>query len=131
MEVSETKSELFIVQELCTGGDLFDMINMRGPLSEHDSRAMFLELASAVAYCHELKISHRDLKAENILFDSRGNLKLADFGLCQIMKDGSALKTRCGSPDYVAPEIILNLPYDGAKVDAWSCGVLLYIMLFG
>jgi 5'-AMP-activated protein kinase, catalytic alpha subunit len=104
----DTRSDVFLVMEYCSGGDLFDTISKFGRLTELDSRAMFIELASALTYAHRQKISHRDLKVENLLFDSKGNLKLADFGLCQKMKDGHALTTACGSPDYVAPEILLN-----------------------
>ena len=76
-------------------------------------------------------ICHRDLKAENILFNNEGNLKLADFGLCSFIKDGQPQSTMCGSPNYVAPEIIEKKLYDGKQVDAWSTGVIAYIMLFG
>ena len=76
-------------------------------------------------------MAHRDLKLENLLFDEQMNLKIADFGLCNVMQDGSALLTACGSPDYAAPEVLEHTAYDGTKVDAWSCGVILYAMLYG
>ena len=82
-------------------------------------------------FSHDKGIAHRDLKLENLLFDEYQNLKIADFGLCNMMQDGSSLLTSCGSPDYAAPEIIEHMAYDGTKVDAWSCGVILYAMLYG
>ena len=92
---------------------------------------MFRQLSSALVYCHEKGIAHRDLKLDNLLFDENDNLKIADFGLCNLMQDGQSLNTFCGSPDYAAPEILQNTAYDGTKVDAWSCGVILYGMLYG
>ena len=86
---------------------------------------------SALFFSHGKGIAHRDLKLENLLFDANQNLKIADFGLCNVMQDGSSLTTACGSPDYAAPEILEHAPYDGAKVDAWSTGVILYTMLYG
>lgn len=82
-----------------------------------------------MSHIHARGVAHRDLKLENVLFDDFGNLKVADFGLCNVMKEEKSLKTACGSPDYAAPEIIRHLPYDGAKADAWSCGVILFAML--
>ena len=86
---------------------------------------------SALTFIHSKGIAHRDLKLENLLFDENMNLKIADFGLSNIMTDGKSLKTFCGSPDYAAPEILKNAAYDGTKIDAWSTGVILYTMLCG
>ena len=88
-------------------------------------------MTAGLVFCHEKGISHRDLKLENLLFDGHDNIKIADFGLCNMMQDGSSLKTACGSPDYAAPEIVEQKAYDGSKVDAWSAGVILYAMLYG
>ena len=82
-------------------------------------------------FAHEKRVAHRDIKLENLLLDEDGSLKIADFGLCNWMLDGVPLTTHCGSPDYAAPEIVQSLAYDGAKVDAWSCGIILYIFLVG
>ena len=82
-------------------------------------------------YSHLKGISHRDIKLENLLFDKDQNLKVADFGLSSKIEEGVALTTSCGSPDYAAPEIVQNIPYDGTQVDAWSCGIILYTTLFG
>ena len=92
---------------------------------------MFQQLISGLDYAHEHKVSHRDLKPENLLFDADLNLKLGDFGLCNLLKDGGSLKTSCGSPNYAAPEVISAALYDGREVDLWSCGIILYAMLCG
>ena len=88
-------------------------------------------MISGLDYANRHKVSHRDLKPENLLFDSDYNLKIADFGLCNLMKDGQYLKTACGSPNYAAPEVISASYYDGKEVDVWSCGVILYAMICG
>lgn len=80
---------------------------------------------------HQNLISHRDLKPENILIDSNNLIKIGDFGLSNLMKDGKLLKTACGSPNYAAPEIVGERKYEGTSVDIWSCGVILYALLVG
>lgn len=82
-------------------------------------------------YCHQYLVAHRDLKPENILIDAHDTIKICDFGLSNLMKDGKFLKTSCGSPNYAAPEIIEGKKYCGTEVDAWSCGVILYALLTG
>jgi serine/threonine protein kinase len=82
-------------------------------------------------YAHRHKVTHRDLKPENLLFDSDLNLKIGDFGLSNLMRDGQNLKTSCGSPNYAAPEVLAASYYDGKEADMWSCGVILYAMLCG
>jgi 5'-AMP-activated protein kinase catalytic alpha subunit len=84
-----------------------------------------------VEYLHTHQVSHRDLKPENILLDGDNNVKLADFGLSNIMKDGIFLYSSCGSPNYAAPELISGKYYNGAAIDIWSCGVILYTLLTG
>lgn len=100
-------------------------------LCESEARDLFWQLAAGVSHIHSRGVAHRDLKLENVLFDDFGNLKVADFGLCNTFaKDGQTLlKTACGSPDYAAPEIVKHQAYCGAKADAWSCGVILFAML--
>ncbi|KAG6387447.1 hypothetical protein SASPL_152637 [Salvia splendens] len=90
----------------------------------------FAKIIAGVAYCHGNNVVHRDLKPENLLLDGKGNLKIADFGQRNIMKDGNLLRTACGSPNYAAPEIIFGQPY-GPEVDIWSCGIILYALLCG
>jgi serine/threonine protein kinase len=86
---------------------------------------------SGIEYSHAHKIAHRDLKPENLLLDENNNIKIIDFGLANIMKDSSSLKTACGSPNYAAPEVISGKAYGGMEVDIWSCGVILYAMVCG
>ena len=86
---------------------------------------------AGIEYCHNNLVSHRDLKPENILITENNVVKIADFGLSNLMKDGKYLKTSCGSPNYAAPEVISGKPYCGADADVWSCGVILYALLAG
>ncbi|GKV51419.1 hypothetical protein SLEP1_g58078 [Rubroshorea leprosula] len=88
-------------------------------------------IISGVEYCHRNMVVHRDLKPENLLLDSKCNVKIADFGLSNVMRDGHFLKTSCGSPNYAAPEVISGKLYAGPEVDVWSCGVILYALLCG
>jgi carbon catabolite-derepressing protein kinase len=113
------------------GGELFDYIVNHGKLVETQARKFFQQIVCAVEYCHRHKIVHRDLKPENLLLDDQQNVKIADFGLSNIMTDGNFLKTSCGSPNYAAPEVISGKLYAGPEVDVWSCGVILYVLLVG
>ena len=113
------------------GGELFDYIVKNGKMNEDGARRFFQQIICAVEYCHRHKIVHRDLKPENLLLDEYLNVKIADFGLSNIMTDGNFLKTSCGSPNYAAPEVISGKLYAGAEVDVWSCGVILYVLLVG
>lgn len=113
------------------GGELFDYIVSNGRLPEAKARQFFQQIVCAVEYCHRHKIVHRDLKPENLLLDDQYSVKIADFGLSNIMTDGNFLKTSCGSPNYAAPEVISGKLYAGPEVDVWSCGVILYVLLVG
>ena len=113
------------------GGELFDYIVKHGRMSEDKARRFFQQIVCAVEYCHRHNIVHRDLKPENLLLDSDLNVKIADFGLSNIMTDGNFLKTSCGSPNYAAPEVISGKLYAGPEVDVWSCGIILYVLLVG
>ena len=130
-EVINTPSDIFVVTEYITGGELFDYIIERGRLSEDESRKFFQQMISGIEYCHKHMIVHRDLKPENLLLDTHLNVKIADFGLSNIMKDGFFLRTSCGSPNYAAPEVISGKPYVGPEVDVWSCGIIMYALLCG
>lgn len=130
-EVIDTPTDIFVVVEYVPGGELFDFIVSKGRLSEPDARTFFQQVISGVSYCHKRMVVHRDLKPENILLDDQNNIKIADFGLSNIMKDGFFLKTSCGSPNYAAPEVISGNLYGGPEVDVWSCGVILYALLCG
>ncbi|KAM8880961.1 serine/threonine-protein kinase DCLK2-like [Synchiropus picturatus] len=132
IEVDETPSQLFLVMELVKGGDLFDAITSSTKYSEHDASAMVFNLAGAVKYLHRMNIVHRDIKPENLLVceypDGTKSLKLGDFGLATVVE--GPLYTVCGTPTYVAPEIIAETGY-GLKVDIWAAGVIAYILLCG
>ncbi|KAG2392973.1 hypothetical protein C9374_009550 [Naegleria lovaniensis] len=130
-EVIETSTEIFLVTEYIGGGELFDYIVKRGRLSESEARKFFQQIISGVEYCHRYMVVHRDLKPENLLLDNDNQVKIADFGLSNIMHDGAFLKTSCGSPNYAAPEVITGKLYAGPEVDVWSCGVILYALLCG
>ncbi|CAN7079969.1 unnamed protein product [Brassica oleracea var. botrytis] len=131
-EVIETPSDIYVVMEYVKSGELFDYIVEKGRLQEDEGRNFFQQqIISGVEYCHRNMVVHRDLKPENLLLDSRCNIKIADFGLSNVMRDGHFLKTSCGSPNYAAPEVISGKLYAGPEVDVWSCGVILYALLCG
>ncbi|CAN1281871.1 CBL-interacting protein kinase 17 [Linum perenne] len=134
-EVLASKSKIYMVLEYVSGGELYERIASKGRgVSEADARKIFHQLIDGVSYCHSNGVFHRDLKPENVLMDAKGCIKISDFGLSALPrhlgKDG-LLHTLCGSPNYVAPEVLLNKGYDGATCDIWSCGVILYVILTG
>ena len=168
-EVIYTPSDIFLVMEYVSEGELFDHIVTKGrvrhvrrlcasfavwfthpplppsvvvlcrfcccfflsQLPESTARAFFQQIISGVEYCHHQHVVHRDLKPENLLLDAQLNIKIADFGLSNLMEDGTFLRTSCGSPNYAAPEVISGNLYAGPEVDIWSCGVILYALLCG
>ncbi|KAI0317944.1 kinase-like domain-containing protein [Amylostereum chailletii] len=123
-EVISTPTDIIIVLEYA-GGELFNYIVEHGRMPEQRARRFFQQLISGMDYSHRLKIVHRDLKPENVLLDDDLNVKIADFGLSNEIKDGDFLKTSCGSPNYAAPEVIRGGLYTGPEIDVWSCGVIL------
>ncbi|KAK0584186.1 hypothetical protein LWI29_025361 [Acer saccharum] len=130
-EVIETPTYIYYVMEYMESGELFDYIVERGRIQEAEARKFFQQLIAGLEYCHRNMVVHRDLKPENLLLDSKCNLKIADFGLSNVMRDGHFLKTNCGSANYAAPEVISEKLYAGPEVDVWSCGVILYALLCG
>eukprot|EP01132_Coremiostelium_polycephalum_P005957 gene5957-7420_t len=129
-EVIETPTDILMVMEYVTGGELFDYIVRNGKLPEEEGRRLFQQMISGVEYCHHHMVVHRDLKPENLLLDPVHDcIKIGDFGLSNMMQDGDFLKTSCGSPNYAAPEVISGKLYAGPEVDVWSCGVILYAFL--
>jgi len=131
-EVYETAKHLHLVLELVTGGELFDKIVQRGEYSEQDASKIVRQIVSAVGYLHANGIAHRDLKPQNLLCAGieGDDIRVADFGLSKIFGDGEYLETCCGSPEYVAPEVLECKPYDKA-CDLWSVGVITYVLLTG
>ncbi|KAI8544197.1 hypothetical protein RHMOL_Rhmol08G0277200 [Rhododendron molle] len=132
-EVMATKQRVYFVMEYVRGGELFAKV-AKGRLNEDLARKYFQQLISAVDFCHSRGVSHRDLKPENLLLDEHENLKVSDFGLSSLpeqLRNDGLLHTQCGTPAYVAPEVLRKKGYDGAKADIWSCGVILYALLAG
>ncbi|KAJ8540030.1 hypothetical protein K7X08_026419 [Anisodus acutangulus] len=133
-EVMASKTKIYIVLEYVHGGELFDEIARHGRLKEYEARGYFQQLINAVDYCHSRGVYHRDLKPENLLLDSFGTLKVSDFGLSALSKqvrDDGLLHTACGTPNYVAPEVLTDKGYDGTTTDVWSCGVILFVLMAG
>ena len=138
-QVDLDRRRVYMIMELCQGGELFDRIAESGKLDEPTARDYLVQAASAVAHCHAQNVFHRDLKPENILLDANDQVKIADFGLAalaqSVREDASFLQhTKCGSLMYAAPEVLASSAtsgYDAAKADVWSLGIILYSMLSG
>ena len=128
--IIETDSTIYIISEYCSGGELFDYIVSKRKLYEVEACRIYQQLISGLEYLHKQRICHRDLKPENLLFDSKHNLKIADFGLSNDYHKGK-LSTPCGSPCYAAPEMVTGRKYGGTSVDIWSSGIVLYTMVCG
>jgi len=132
-EIYEDETRVFIVMELVDGSELFDRIVDKGFYSEKYSRNIIKQILSAVAYLHSQGIAHRDLKPENLLCSGEGEdevVKIADFGLSKIFNEEDKLVTSCGTPGYVAPEVLLCESYDKG-VDMWGIGIITYVLLAG
>ena len=137
-EVLASKTKIFIVLELVTGGELFDKIVDAGKFEPETARFYFQQLVVGTMFCHQNGVCHRDLKPENLLLDEFQNLKISDFGLSAMYEGGESgpdkmtlLHTTCGTPNYVAPEVLADKGYDGYKADTWSIGVILFVFLAG
>lgn len=130
-QVISSPTEFYMVMEYVPGGELFEYIVKRGKLQEDEARKIFQQLVSGIDYCHRHNVVHRDLKPENLLLDNNKNVRIADFGLSNMMSDGEFLRTSCGSPNYAAPEVISGKLYAGPEIDVWSCGVILYALVCG
>ncbi|RLN28335.1 CBL-interacting protein kinase 10 [Panicum miliaceum] len=129
-EVMATKNKIYFVLEYAKGGELFNKI-AKGKLTEEAARKYFQQLIGAVDYCHSRGVYHRDLKPENLLLDENETLKVSDFGLSALAeskRQDGLLHTACGTPAYVAPEVLSRKGYNGAQADVWSCGVILFVL---
>ncbi|KAK7305510.1 hypothetical protein VNO77_43416 [Canavalia gladiata] len=132
-EVMANKNKIYFVMEYAKGGELFNKV-AKGKLREDVAHKYFKQLINAVDFCHSRGVYHRDIKPENILLDENGNLKVSDFGLSALTeskRQDGLLHTPCGTPAYVAPEVIKRKGYDGIKADIWSCGIVLFVLLAG
>ncbi|XP_034230575.1 LOW QUALITY PROTEIN: calcium/calmodulin-dependent protein kinase type 1-like [Thrips palmi] len=132
LETFEDKHKVYLIMELVTGGELFDRIVQKGSYTEKDASDLIRQVLEAVDYMHEQGVVHRDLKPENLLYyspDEDSKIMISDFGLSK-MEDSGIMATACGTPGYVAPEVLAQKPY-GKAVDVWSIGVISYILLCG
>lgn len=128
----QTKSSIFLIMEYAPGKELFDYISKKRRLSEFESCNFYLQVLSGINYLSKNNICHRDIKPENLLLNSSKNkIKIADFGLSIMYKNGELLKTACGSPSYASPEMLKGEKYDGLMSDIWSSGIVLYAMICG
>eukprot|EP00826_Nyctotherus_ovalis_P001168 TRINITY_DN10153_c0_g2_i6.p1 TRINITY_DN10153_c0_g2~~TRINITY_DN10153_c0_g2_i6.p1 ORF type:complete len:502 (+),score=131.79 TRINITY_DN10153_c0_g2_i6:28-1506(+) len=130
-ETFESEKYLLYVEELCAGGDLLSYVRKRRKLKEPAAKAIFKQILNGIYYCHSKGILHRDIKLDNILLDAEGEVKICDFGVSKAMKAGEVMTERCGTPAYIAPEILKREGYSGFASDVWSAGVVLYTMLYG
>ncbi|XP_050547807.1 serine/threonine-protein kinase SIK2-like [Daktulosphaira vitifoliae] len=130
-QVMESKDMIYIISEYASQGEIFDYIAKYGRMTEAAARKKFWQILSAVEYCHNRHVVHRDLKAENLLLDSHMNIKIADFGFSNYFTPGEQLATWCGSPPYAAPEVFEGKKYYGPEIDVWSMGVVLYVLVCG
>jgi 5'-AMP-activated protein kinase catalytic alpha subunit len=124
-----SKTKIYFAMEYVKGGELFNKV-AKGKLKEDMARKYFQQLIGAIDFCHSRGVFHRDIKPENLLLDENGDLKVSDFGLSALWesrRQDGLLHTMCGTPAYLAPEVINRKGYDGAKADIWSCGVVLFV----
>ncbi|XP_016432671.1 phosphoenolpyruvate carboxylase kinase 1 [Nicotiana tabacum] len=129
-DVYEEDTHLDMVLELCNSGDLFRRLSSQPVFSESEAVDVMVPLMKAIAHCHRLGIAHRDIKPDNILYNNSNELKLADFGSAEWFREGQLMSGVVGTPYYVAPEVLAGRNYS-EKVDIWSAGVIMYIMLAG
>ena len=130
-ETFESEKHILFSMEMCAGGDLLNYVRKRRKLKEPVAKVLFKQIIEAIGYIHSRSIVHRDIKLDNILLDGKGNVKIGDFGVSRIYTKGQIMKEQCGTPAYIAPEILEDKGYKGYGVDVWSAGVVLYSMLYG
>ena len=134
----ESQMFIFLVFELCENGELFDYLTSKITLTEKKVRSIMKQILEAVHHCHKMNIVHRDLKPENILLDADFNVKLTDFGFAKMLGNNERLYEVCGTPGYLAPELLKagmlerdECPGYSLEVDAWACGVIMFTLLVG
>jgi len=130
-EIIETRRQLYLIMEYASGGELFDYIVGKGRVPELEACRFFHQIIAGLEKVHAMNIVHRDLKPENLLLDEHKNIKIVDFGLSNVFRQGQLLKTACGSPCYAAPEMIAGHSYVPHLCDLWSCGVILFALVCG
>ena len=131
LEVFESPKEVLMVMEYAGGGDLLHYVKQKKHLPEAEAKSIFRQVVYGLAHIHSRNVLHRDIKLDNILLDSEGGVKICDFGVSKIVDKHKVINDQCGTPAYIAPEIITNIGYKGFYVDHWSLGILLYAMLCG
>jgi len=130
-EIIETRGQLYFIMEYASGGELFDYIVANGRVQEPEACKFFHQIIAGVEQIHAMHVVHRDLKPENLLLDEHKRIKIVDFGLSNVFREGQLLKTACGSPCYAPPEMVAGLSYVPAMCDLWSCGVILFALVCG
>lgn len=132
IDVLETTLQIYMIMEHAKGGDLLSFMKAQRMLSEDEARSLFRQVVNGVGHCHCRSVLHRDIKLNNLLLDANNQIKLCDFGISQIITSPDTLMTQpCGTPAYVAPEIISCKPYSGFKSDIWSLGIILFALCCG
>jgi serine/threonine protein kinase len=130
-ETFESSKHILFVIELCAGGDLLNYVRKRRKLKENHAKFVFKQIIDGLYYCHQKKILHRDIKLDNILLNGVGDIKICDFGVSKLIKLGEKITEQCGTPAYIAPEILKGAGYEGFESDIWSAGIVLYAILYG
>jgi serine/threonine protein kinase len=130
-EYFETQKHILLITEICAGGDLLNYVRKRRQLKEDVAKSVFKQIIDGIGYCHGKNILHRDIKLDNILLAWNGEVKIGDFGVSKVVKRGEIMNEQCGTPAYIAPEILMDKGYSGFSADLWSAGVVLYAMLYG
>lgn len=130
-ESFESKRHVLFIVELCAGGDLLNYVRRRRRLKEPIAQLIFKQLINGLEYCHYKGIIHRDIKLDNVLLNANGDIKIGDFGVSKCVKKGERMYEQCGTPAYIAPEILKDRGYEGFGADTWSAGVVLYALLYG
>ncbi|KAJ3438130.1 map/microtubule affinity-regulating kinase [Anaeramoeba flamelloides] len=127
----KSKNNFYLITKYIKGWELLEIVNKTNTNSEFTAYKIWLQIVQAINYCHSQNIVHRDIKPENIIINKKYQIKLIDFGISNFVKKNEFLSTNCGSPLYTAPEVLKGKPYKGKKVDVWSLGIILYLLVCG